>query len=505
MARRHGHFGRTGFRLGSCLAATMIAAVVSACAGGGPGRSDDSGRKELSGQLVVNGHVNQNMVGAWRVLGHGTLLEISKNSIAQFEEAKTLCYPDPGKPEGVRSPQIVDEAFHGIFEPGHARVEVFEVAGAPVVELTLERIDGIPANCRAEVAPTPQNTFKAMWEMMDLDYAFFSERHIDDWGARFATLAPKAALARDDSALQAVLIEAVHDFNDDHVQLRRLQDGDLRPVFNARNTPTVHMLKRAFENQTRFDDPRKFEKAWKESITTQIAQRLTESSGLVLNGAVLWGKLSGNVGYIGISRMVAYGKGVTSIDESRAAQDLALIRAEMDRAIKALAGTKAMIVDVTLNMGGRDLVSAEIAGRFADTSRLAFTKRLHRPQGTGTQSWYISPKGSAQYLKPVYLLTSDRTVSAGETFTLMMRELRHVKHVGQTTAGSLSDILEKPLPGNFLITIPNEIYLDPRGVLFEGGGIPPQQTLAIFDPANPESLSSGHAAAITALLDSINH
>src|SRR3954471_8413675 len=208
MARHHGHFGRIRFRLGNCLAAAMIAAVVSACAGGGPGGSDDLSRKELSGQVVVNGHFNQNLIGAWRALGHGILLEISKDSITQFEEAKTLCYPDPGEPAGVRSAQIEDEAFHGVFEPGRAQVEVFEVAGAPVIELTLERIDGIPANCRAEVAPTPQNTFQAMWEMMDLDYAFFSERHIDDWGARFAALAPKAALARDDSALQAVLIEA---------------------------------------------------------------------------------------------------------------------------------------------------------------------------------------------------------------------------------------------------------------------------------------------------------
>jgi len=483
----------------------IIAVGVSACADGGHERSDDPGRKELLGQFVVNGHFNPNLIGAWRVAGHGILLEISKDSITQFEEAKTLCYADPGDPMGVRSAQIGDKAFRGVFEPGGARVEVFEVAGSPIIDLTLQKTAGIPAPCRAKVAPTPQNTFKAMWEMMDLDYAFFSERHIDDWGARFAALSPKAALAKDDSALQAVLIEAVHDFNDDHVQLRRLQDGDWRHVFNARNTPTVHLLKRAFENQSRFDDPRKFEKAWKESITHQMAQRLSESSGVVLNGAMLWGKLPGNVGYIGLSRMVAYGKGVTSIDESRASDDLALIRAEMDRAIKALAGTKAMIVDVTLNIGGRDLVSTEIAGRFADTSRLAFTKRLHRLQGTGTQSWYVSPKGAAQYLKPVYLLTSDRTVSAGETFTLMMRELPHVKQVGQTTAGSLSDILEKPLPGNFLITIPNEIYLDPTGALYEGIGISPQQNLTIFDPANPDSLFSGHGAAITTLLDNINH
>ena len=222
MARRHGHFLTAGFRLRSVVAATMIAAGVGACAGGGHERADEPASKELTGQFVVNGHFNPNLIGTWRVAGHGILLEISKDSITQFEEAKTLCYADPGDPMGVRSAQIGDKAFRGVFAPGGTRVEVFEVAGSPIIDLTLQKIDRIPATCRAKVAPTPQNTFKAMWEMMDLDYAFFFERHIDDWGARFAALSPKAALAKDDSALQAVLIEAVQDFNDDHVQLRRL-------------------------------------------------------------------------------------------------------------------------------------------------------------------------------------------------------------------------------------------------------------------------------------------
>jgi carboxyl-terminal processing protease len=99
--------------------------------------------------------------------------------------------------------------------------------------------------------------------------------------------------------------------------------------------------------------------------------------------------------------------------------------------------------------------------------------------------------------------SSDRTVSAGETFTLLMRQLPHVTQIGQATAGSISDILDKPLPGHFRITIPNEIDRTPDGTLFEARGIPPQQPLQLFDPASLDTLFTGHDAAITAILDRI--
>jgi carboxyl-terminal processing protease len=472
--------------LGACFASLGFACALSACKD-----------QEFSGNVVQNGHFDSRLRGTWRVLGEGTLLEISSDSILQFEQAQTMCYPHA---QPIAAQDLQGQVFAGTFDRAHgtARVDMFEVANTPS-DFTLERISEIPANCRAGVAPTPANTFKAMWEEMNLDYPFFAERRVD-WNARYAEFAPQAALADDDQALQAVLIASLQGFNDDHVQLYRQQGDDLASVFNARNTPTVRMLNEAFQKQTDYDDFKAFERDWKAYLREQVQARLIDGGEPVLNGAVTWGKLPGNVGYLGLARMVAYRDGVTSIEDSSAAEDVALIGAEMDRAIAALQDTKALIVDVSLNIGGRDLVSAEIAGRFADQRRLAYTKQLRRPEGREAQSWYVTPKGPVQYLKPVYLLTTDRTVSAGETLTLMMRQLPQVRQVGQATAGAVSDILQKPLPGNYSIYFPNQIYLDPSGALFEAVGIPPVRPIQVFNPADLETLFTGHDAAITTIL-----
>jgi len=488
--------------------ATLVALCILTACGTGvrqEARGVPEGTGELTGQLagklVTDGRLAAPLQGAWRISGWGMLLEITGREVRRFHEATTFCYPDPDGAEPAKAPDLAALTYRGVFARGGARVDVFEVPGAPS-DFTMVRIDSIPAKCRRAPAPTPGNTFQAMWEMMDLDYGFFSERHID-WHARLTEFAPKAAQAKDDDALQEVLIEALSGFNDDHVQLQRVRKGEATVVFNARSSPTVSLLREAFAHQSKYKDPKQFEKAWMREVRAQVQRRLTDSKGPLLNGALLWGKLPGNVGYIGFSRMVAFREGVTSLDDSTAAEDLALVGPRIDEAVAALSATRAMIVDVALNPGGRDLVSAEIADRFADRRRLAFTKSLRRPQGREPQERYIEPKGPAQYLKPVYLLTSERTVSAGETFTLMMRRLPQVTQMGQTTAGALSDILQKPLPGAFRVTIPNEADRDPDGKLYEGRGIAPQRALQVFDPAKPASLFSGHAAAISAILELI--
>lgn len=48
-------------------------------------------------------------------------------------------------------------------------------------------------------------------------------------------------------------------------------------------------------------------------------------------------------------------------------------------------------------------------------------------------------------LRPVFVLTSDVTVSAAGTLLLSLRALPNVTHLGATTRGALSDVLTKPL------------------------------------------------------------
>ena len=81
-----------------------------------------------------------------------------------------------------------------------------------------------------------------------------------------------------------------------------------------------------------------------------------------------------------------------------------------------------------------------------------------------------------------------------------MRALPNVVHVGGTTRGAFSDMIEKPLPNGWKLTLSAEIYRDPQGRSYEARGIPPQIKRDVF-PAS--ELTGGHARAVLALIDEI--
>ena len=126
-----------------------------------------------------------------------------------------------------------------------------------------------------------------------------------------------------------------------------------------------------------------------------------------------------------------------------------------------------------------------IANRFADRKRLAFTTKAVYGQGfTEEQEFYIRPEGNFQFTGPTFLLTSERTVSAGETFALYMMACPHVTRIGGTTAGAFSNALTMHLPNGWRLEMSNEVLVAADGHVYEGIGIPPQVEVPVFIPGN---------------------
>ena len=90
-----------------------------------------------------------------------------------------------------------------------------------------------------------------------------------------------------------------------------------------------------------------------------------------------------------------------------------------------------------------------------------------------TLSWYVEAEGGSQYTKPVLLLTSSRTISAGETFSFAMRENSIVTQVGDTTAGAFSEVVIFQLYNGWLFTVSVGDYRGSDGKSYEGIGIAP--------------------------------
>jgi carboxyl-terminal processing protease len=152
----------------------------------------------------------------------------------------------------------------------------------------------------------------------------------------------------------------------------------------------------------------------------------------------------------------------------------------LDDAIGSFGGAKAVIVDMSVNDGGFDSYARRIARRFAERATTAYFKRPGDNPDEKLQAVVLDPPADRpRFTGPVYVITSADTFSAAEVFTLAMRSLPNVTHLGETTDGSLSDELWKTLPNGWTLSVSNEIYIDSEGMLWEGKGIVPEIPLKI--------------------------
>jgi carboxyl-terminal processing protease len=147
------------------------------------------------------------------------------------------------------------------------------------------------------------------------------------------------------------------------------------------------------------------------------------------------------------------------------------------------------------------VLARRIAERFAGKRTLAYSKYAGDAEGASPQAIYLQPSDRPRFTGPVYLLTSNVTLSAAEVFTVAMRSLPNVTHAGQATRGCLSDELIKRLPNGWRVTLSNEVYLDSAGKAWEGRGIPPRLPLQVF--SNDAGAVETYLHSVHALVDRI--
>ena len=184
---------------------------------------------------------------------------------------------------------------------------------------------------------------------------------------------------------------------------------------------------------------------------------------------VRYGWLSEDVGYLMLASFAV-------TDE--AATDRETLLKAVKSALADLSETSELVVDLRFNEGGYDQVAMAIAGEFADIRRLVYTKAsmVERRLGAFVEH-YLEPAGT--YIRPVTLLTSPLTVSAADVFTLAMKQLPHVRHIGERTAGFFSDSLPRYFPNGNLFFLSHQVYKDPQGNELEGNGCQPDDVIPL--------------------------
>ncbi len=292
---------------------------------------------------------------------------------------------------------------------------------------------------RREPADTPTHAFDRLWRDFDEYYGLFEVKQVD-WEALHALHRPRVHDAMSDADLYAVVVDLLSELDDKHVTLYPATNPEL-PNF------AVDLVNGAFPAPP-FDP--------------EVVRASYLSGAASPHPAITYGFLSPTLGYLHISSFDG------TVDE---------FEGPLDDALRALGVVEGLVVDVRDNPGGFDPLAQYAAGRFADARRLYMTVRkrngpAHADFGPAV-AWYVEPSGSFQYIGPIVLLTTYATQSAGETFALAMRELPHVVHVGETTAGAFSDAILRETYNGWAYTISVGDYRAADGQSYEGVGLVP--------------------------------
>lgn len=424
--------------------------------------------------VQAKGVVASELRGVWKSRGYGWIVEFGPDGGKLFQTAGGACYADPRRepdPDGIM----------GVWRAeGQGTITL---AGDPAsTRYLFDRLLSLPAACASTAPWTPDHIATFVADTFAEVYPRSAERGLD-WSARKAAAQAKLSPQAADVQLWAALSEFLAGVDDPHVELHGVVGGDQRDL-ELGVSPTLARVHAA--------DPEGGEKAWLQAYREGILTRILAGKGRqTANNRIFWGRAD-DIGYLNIVTMGAFAR-------NAAPDDPRPLDAALDEAFTAFAGAKAVIVDVSNNRGGYDTISRVIAGRFTDQPRQAYSKVAVGAKAA-SQVVTVEPANGPRFTGPVYLVTSDITVSAGETFGLMMKALPNVKHVGGVTRGAYSDQLPKPLPNGWAFALPAELYKAPDGGDLEGRGLTPDTPLVIFPS---QDLSGGHAKAIEGLLAEI--
>ncbi len=462
------------------IAVFAAAAALSACA------STAASPASIGGALDPS-DLPPELNGVWRSNGYGELVAIEDGGFNLFNATDDLCIPF-----GADDSTFLEFMDQFSLTDNGRRLTV--QASAEPYPYQLDRIAAVPAACASPPPNTPAGNFDAFVSFMSAHYGFFDLYDVD-WAREAASARAQVRPEMSDAELFALLTSMLRNIKDGHLSLAAELDG-ARSVFEANDGRTQIAIEQGA--RARGENPRAVLRTWRRSYWEEdIAQTILGGAGVMAgNDFIQYGVIGGDVGYIALYTVGGYAS--RQFDDPIG--DLGVLDATMEDALARFeaAGVRGVILDLSVNLGGYDFISRAVAGRFAAADALAYSKSAADAALPYSSDVFVHPAEGRRFTGPVMVLTSDVTVSGGETLTLALRSLPNIIHAGASTRGALSDVLAKTLPNGWVLTMSNEIYRDHEGVLWEGRGITPELVLPVF---SADGGREPHIAAVQSLAE----
>jgi len=168
--------------------------------------------------------------------------------------------------------------------------------------------------------------------------------------------------------------------------------------------------------------------------------------------------LDGNVGYLEVTAFYRANEGSEAVDA----------------AMRLLANTDAIILDLRINGGGSPDTALQLLSYFfADPEMPLFSivPRSGTPTVERTQAKGIAYRDEK---RPVYILVSAQTWSAGEGVSFILQERHRAKVIGENTPGAANPAEPSTINQALSVNIPfGSIKSSIKGTNWEGNGIVP--------------------------------
>lgn len=431
--------------------------------------------------------VPEGLEGFWISDGYGMVAEIRDGKARSYQIAGDICVPENSRWERLSS--FLDGIDIELQSDGDTAL-----IAAPFAQhrIRAHRIQSIPAACANPPADTPEGNFDAFTAFFEQNYPFFDLYGVD-WKAARAAARQKISPDMSDSALFEVMADLMTPLRDGHLELEG-RAGWRALSFEPNVGRTHRSLRAAAKRKGRSaeDEIDAFhETFWKENVSERILQGEGSFAG---NKRIQYGIISGNIGYLTLVTVAGFNRGRPDPE-----RDLRTINEVMENALAGFekGGVRAVIVDLSVNYGGFDFIARAIAERFASKPTHAYTKFAGDARDPIRTRVVLKPSAGTRFEGPVYVMTSNITISAGEILTMALRALPNVTHIGEPTRGALSDVLDRTLPNGWELSLSNEVYIDHDGKAWEGRGIQPDMEFIIFSDENP---AASHLKAIQNLI-----
>lgn len=428
----------------------------------------------------ADGSTDPAVRGAWRSRGYGWVLAIDVASVVRYQQGD-VCYAAPVG-EGPLSEMASASYRYFRLLPG-GQSAIFQLLDGDT-NVVFDRLPSLPQGCTDRPDASPAAVAAAFLDHFERHYAFFDLRP-PGFAARAERMKAAITPGLDDDALWQAFGRFMEGLSDSHTKLIRRTERGTERIQDGQGTTLPRIRETLGESQ------------WLTGLIDATRRNLGDSARQAGGGRILWGTIDGRVGYLQLFVMGGFTDRSDFASAAWAEAEMAALNTALDEAFASFQGLDAVIVDLSNNRGGWDRVAKALPGRFTNHAYVGFTTQTW---GSGLAPFpnKIEPAKGPRFVGPVYLMTSDVTVSGGELATLAFRGLDQVVQVGSTTRGAFSTPLAKPLPNGWLLELSNEVFAAPDGTVFEERGLAPDIELAIYPADDPVG---GHWLAVRAVAD----